>query len=286
MDQSSYPPPPPKEGIASQSGLHGPRTNLFPTIRAQLAAGESPASLLGGKRPSGGLVVAFIVSALVGFGLSYAAETPISPVVGEYPLAIVFAPLVEEIFKMSGIFVVAYLMWKALPNRRYGAALGAAAGLGFGILESALYVYGIATTSDPTFAAVRTELIGLRIFLTPLMHPLWSAFVGIGVFALVSNRSTKVGPAKPSSWLPWFFLLVGMANHMVWNGILYGLIAFGYVPIILDVLVTFPVFVVILRDFLGGHFNFLNFFATLPEQPTAYPAIPPPPPPPPPRTLQ
>jgi len=82
-------------------------------------------------------------------------------------------------------------------------------------------------------------------------------------------------------WLPWFFLLVGMANHMVWNGISFGLAEFGYLPIILNVVLIFPVFAIILRDFLGGHFNFLNFFETLPEQPVAHPPIPPPPPPPP-----
>jgi RsiW-degrading membrane proteinase PrsW (M82 family) len=243
---------------------------------------ESPASFPSGRRPGGGLIVSFIVSALAGFGLSFAVQTPLLPAVGIYALAIVFAPLTEEVFKTSGMFVVAYLMWKTVPNRRYGAALGAAAGLGFGILESILYIYGIATTSEPSIAAARTELIVLRACLTPLMHPLWSAFVGIGVFALLSGRSERSSLQKSSSWLPWFFLLVGIGNHMVWNGISFGFADSGYLPIILNVIVTFPVFALVLRDFLGGHFNFQNFFETIPEPTTAFPPMPPPPPPPPP----
>jgi len=285
MGQSSDPPPPLQETLAPESGFHGPRTNFFPHIRALLATIERPTGLLGNRGPATGLLVCLIVSAVAGFGLSFAVQTLLLPAVGIYALAIVFAPLTEEIFKTSGMFVVAYLMWKTVPNRRYGAALGAAAGLGFGILESMLYIYGIATTSEPSIAAARTELIVLRAFLTPLMHPLWSAFVGIGVFALFSGISKGSNVQKPSSWLPWFFLLTGIANHMVWNGISFGLAEFGYLPIIFNVIVIFPVFAIVLRDLLGGHFNFQNFFRPLAEPATSYPAIPPPPPPPPPQTL-
>jgi hypothetical protein len=68
---------------------------------------------------------------------------------------------------------------------------------------------------------------------------------------------------------------------MVWNGISFGFADSGYLPIILNVIVTFPVFALVLRDFLGGHFNFQNFFETIPEPTTAFPPMPPPPPPPP-----
>jgi len=55
---------------------------------------------------------------------------------------------------------------------------------------------------------------------------------------------------------------------MTWNGLAIGL-ALGtgnpYVGVVLDILVIFPLSAIILRDFLGGHFNFQSFFQPLPE---------------------
>jgi uncharacterized membrane protein YpjA len=45
-------------------------------------------------------------------------------------------------------------------------------------------------------------------------------------------------------------------------------------------MVIFPLFAIILRDFLGGHFNFQNFFESLQESPSPAEVFVPPPPPP------
>ena len=126
------------------------------------------------------------------------------------------------------------------------------------------------------------EFILVRLLVTPLMHPLWSAFVGIGVFTFLAKKSANAVNAERSLGLPLLFLSIGLVNHMIWNAIalLSGL---GYVAILLNVVLVFPIFAIILRDFLGGHFNFQNFFEHLPEPHPMHPAswpIPPPPPPP------
>jgi RsiW-degrading membrane proteinase PrsW (M82 family) len=176
--------------------------------------------------------------------------------------------------KAIGMFAVVLLLWKVIPNRRYGAALGAASGLGFGIAESIIYIYGFILKND-------LESVPFRILVTPFMHPLWSAFVGIGVFALIAKKST---PKGSSLTLPLMFLFLGMLNHIIWNSIATVLSSAGNLPMILvNLIIIFPIFAIILRDFLGGHFNFQNFFETIPEPAQPYPtAMPPPPPPPPP----
>lgn len=152
-------------------------------------------------------------------------------------------------------------MWKTIPNRRYGAALGATSGLGFGVAESILYIVQLA-------AAGSAEGVFVRVVVTPLMHPLWSAFVGIGVFALFSGRSAQPDIKKSSPWLlPLLFVGLAMLTHCIWNTLSLGLsyAGLGYFATVPDIIVIFPIFALILRDFLGGHFNFQNFF----ESPSA-----------------
>jgi RsiW-degrading membrane proteinase PrsW (M82 family) len=173
------------------------------------------------------------------------------------------------------MFVAVYLAWKTVPTRRYGAVLGAAAGLGFGVLESILYIISILVSGESW------GLVGIRIIVTPLMHPLWSAFVGIGVFALLANiKPPKSNAPKSPMWMPWLFLLLGMINHMVWDS--FTLLPVGLIAIAINIILVFPIFAIILRDFLGGHFDFQNFLESLPEELTPFPTVPPPPPPPPP----
>jgi hypothetical protein len=278
MTQSSYPPPPPPDGSA-QPRFHGPGTNFFPSVRMQLASLEwSPQSRID-RRPNRGLIVAFVTAGILAILISVGIQLALSFVVGEYAMVAIIAPLSEEPAKALCMLIVVLFMWKVVPNRRYGAALGGAAGLGFGIVESVFYIITILSQNEQAW------LVAVRILLTPLMHPLWSAFVGIGIFAYAASKSNSANSTNSSLWLPLLFLCIGMLNHGVWNGMtLIGELGaqLGYVAIALDALVVFPVFAFVLRDFLGGHFNFRNFYETLREPSSPYPGVLPPPPPPPP----
>jgi RsiW-degrading membrane proteinase PrsW (M82 family) len=278
MKRSYPPPPPPPEPAHSpvQRGFHGPSTNFFPGIRARLAALEGPSQLPAINSLSRGLWVSLIFAGSIGFGLAWVIETAVGPSVGADAILVFLAPLIEEILKALAMIFVVYLMWRIVPNRRYGAVLGAAAGLGFGAIESVKYIIGFVVSG--AYIA-----IPIRIIVTPLMHPLWSAFVGVGVFALVaSSRASRPDVPKSPVWLPWLFLLLGLTNHMVWNSIVDALGSVGLLPIILNVIFVFPLFALMLRDLLGGHFNFQDFLQPIPEEVPSYPAGPPLPPPPPP----
>jgi hypothetical protein len=273
----SLPPPPPPETPASEvSGFHGPKTNFFPRLREMLARIESPAASRVKKSLRVGLFAALLFSAFVGLILSILAELPFLAL--GVLLVVGLGPVIEELTKALGMLAVVSAVWKKIPNRRYGAALGAVAGLGFGVAETILYVYGYLVNNKPP------ELSVMRILITPLMHPLWSAFVGIGAFTLAPQKQTSRSKFLGISTV---FLFMGIANHICWNGIDVALtVAFSpdmILPTLMTVVIVFPLFALMLRDFLGGHFNFQNFFEPLPERPLLFQstALAPPPPPPP-----
>jgi RsiW-degrading membrane proteinase PrsW (M82 family) len=275
MTQEQYPPPPPPSSSPKERGFHVLRTNFFARIASRLDGLEQQTLHSGPRRSVRfGLIIALIFSATAGFLIAFVIEYPI-------PLSIalltVIAPLIEEPVKAISMFIVAFYVWRAVPSRRYGAALGAASGLGFGVAES-LVAYII-----PFALAGKGEAVATRILVTPILHPLWSAFVGIGIFTLAAKRSKLV---KVQFTFPLLFLGIAYLNHICWNSLSLGLglaiqssialVAF------LTAIILFPIFALILRDILGGHFNFRHFLESLPEQKARAPVPPPPPPPPPP----
>jgi len=290
MGQPPYPPPPPPygpppppttpppPGTFPQGEFHLPRTNFFPSIRAQLAALERPVQFKNEMEPIMGFLMPLILAAFVGIIIPLALNSAIGPALGqaEWILSVFIAPVLEEGSKAICMLIVAFTIGSMFPNRRYGAAVGAAAGLGFGIFESIIYMI---TGRTPGIGAL------VRLIVTPIMHPVWSAFVGIGVFVFMAKRPTSRGFFEAIFGLPLMFLLIGMANHVVWNSFAVllpaagGLWATPYLTTVLDIIIVFPVFAFILRDFLGGHFNFQHFFEPLPEPSPFYPTIAPPPPP-------
>ncbi len=117
------------------------------------------------------------------------------------------------------------------------------------------------------------------------MHPLWSAFVGVGIFVLVAQRKRAQGSSSPS-WLAVPLLLFGWVAHMVWNALAIALSGLNIIVVVfINIFVVFLPFAVVFRDFLGGHFNFFDFLTPVyepgvvpaPAQPEP-PVFPPPPP--------
>jgi len=279
MAQPQYPPPPPPpspEGSTSPGEFHLPRTNFFSSIRAQLASLERPPEFKNEMEPIMGFLIAIFLGAIFGCFIALAWNQAVGPALGESAWigTVIIAPIVEEIAKALCMLVVAYLIVRMFPNRRYGAAVGAATGLGFGVFESIIYLFSL-----------RGVDALIRFLVTPIMHPVWSAFVGIGVFVYVSKRPTSRSFFEAIFGLPLMFLLLGMINHALWNGVAALLPRAGgiwltpHLTTVLDIIITFPIFAVILRDFLGGHFNFQHFLEPLPELSPSYPMIAPPPPP-------
>jgi RsiW-degrading membrane proteinase PrsW (M82 family) len=233
---------------------------------------ERSSQLPNGRSPNSGLIVVFFFGALASLGLSFLVELLIGLIVGSVGMGFL-SGLVEEPLKGLAVTIVVAYMWKALPNRRYGATLGASAGFGFGLAEGIEYV-----ARTPT-----AGMFVLRIF-TAIMHPMWSAIVGIGIFTLVASKATPPGGPASSKSMRTFFLLVAIGLHITWNAIDLGfaLADVEIVGILLDYFIVLPLSAILLRDFLGGHFDFQNFLhSELEVQPSLTPAQPLPPPPPP-----
>ena len=233
-----------------------------------------------------GVIFALILAATLSFALSFVVQLATGISATNWALLAVIAPFTEEIFKGLSILIVAVFIWKTIPSRRHGALLGAAAGLGFSIAENIVYSISYASVSGQVVngqvvsGGLVAELIASRWVGIPFMHVLWSAFVGIGIFVILSQRRNSRGTPV---WLAPLFLLLGLCTHILWNSIALALSGLSpFVIIAVDVLVIFMPFAIILRDLLGGHFNFQDFLRPV-QEPISYQQIstvPPPPPPP------
>jgi RsiW-degrading membrane proteinase PrsW (M82 family) len=266
------PPPPPSSSSVPAREFHLPGTNFFPTIRAKLAVLEQPPQFKSEEEkeiePIMGFIVAAISAALFGCFVALAINDAVLPALGGAAVAATpfVAALVEEPSKALCMLLVVIAVPKMFPNRRYGAAVGAVAGVGFALMEDIIYVV--------TGQASGTGGV-LRLVLTPFGHPVYSAIVGIGVFVFAAKRSAGNSFSVAISGLPLLFLITGMIAHFSWDACVFWT---GDVGIYLGFLIVVPIFLVVLRDFLGGHFNFQHFFESIPElEPTFFEPPPPPP---------
>ena len=289
LTQPNYPlpPPPPPPETSTKKNFHGPKTQFFLGIRKNLTILEQNIHQLLGNNLKKGLIIALILGATLSFALSFVVQLATGMSATNWVLLALIAPISEEIFKGLSILIVALYIWKTIPTRRHGAMLGAAAGLGFSISENILFSASYASLSGQIInnqtisGGLVAELIVSRWVSIPFMHVLWSAFVGVGIFVLLSQRKTS---QNSPSWLAAPFLLIGLFAHIIWNIIALALSG-SLTPLVitgLDVILIFLPFAIIFRDFLGGHFNFQDFLKPVPE-PIPYrhtSPLPPPPPPP------
>jgi RsiW-degrading membrane proteinase PrsW (M82 family) len=270
MEPQVLPPPPePQEESKTRlTGFHLPETNFFKGFRRQIAALETPPNFKDGFEPMLAAVGAFILSAFFTLFVSLGQVSVFVPIFsGTYRWvgSVFLAPPVEETVKGLSVLVMALVMSRAFPNRRYTVAVGVAAGLGYTLSEDITYF------ANPQMAP---QSMILRLFLNPIGHPVFTALCVIGVFVFVMRMKSGVGIVKAVLGLPLVMWLLAVANHAIWNAWQFGVIpATGYGGIVLSLFVIVLPFLFILRDLLGGHFNFQHFFQTLPE------SAPPPPPP-------
>jgi hypothetical protein len=218
-----------------------------------------------------GFLVAFLLSMLA-YAIYKVSFDAMSPTVGIQALALTFGTFGEQILKGLVMIFVGLFVWRTVPNCRYGAALGAVSGLGW---HFALMIYRVAT-------GFPADLILATVVTIPFYGTLFSSFVGLGVFVFAARKATGKSIVEALVWLPLLFLLVGVAADTLFDGItmIPGWDLWPQVAV--QIFVFSPAFLILLRDFIGGHFNFLHFFEPLPESPESVPGMLPPPPEPPP----
>ncbi|MDP3893136.1 PrsW family intramembrane metalloprotease [Nocardioides sp.] len=133
----------------------------------------------------------------------------------EAALAVV-APITEEATK--GAFLLLLLWWRRheLDGILDGIVYAGMVGIGFAFVENILYLAAAYDGTDglgPGGTEAITTTFVIRCLFSPFAHPLFTAFIGIGVGIAVTTRSPATRVMAPVTG---YFLAV--AAHGLWNG--------------------------------------------------------------------
>ena len=133
----------------------------------------------------------------------------------------VVAPLSEEFTK--GLFLFFLLWWRRaeLDGVLDGIVYAGMVGIGFAFTENILYLGAAYNGSDgmgPGGVAGITTVFVLRCVFSPFAHPLFTAFIGIGIGIAVSTKRPAL------RWLaPVAGYVLAVLAHGLWNGsTIYG----------------------------------------------------------------
>ncbi|MBM9460738.1 PrsW family intramembrane metalloprotease [Nocardioides sp. zg-536] len=132
-----------------------------------------------------------------------------------FSLAVV-APVVEEASK--GLFLVLLLWWRRaeIDGILDGIVYAGMVGIGFAFTENILYLasaYNGTEGMGPGGVGAVTGTFVLRCVFSPFAHPLFTAFIGIGVGLAVGSRSGAVRVLAPVGGY-----LLAVLTHGLWNG--------------------------------------------------------------------
>ncbi len=155
------------------------------------------------------------------------------PVSQEQGLAIV-APLTEEASK--GAFLLLLLWWRRseLDGILDGIVYAGMVGIGFAFVENILYLAAAYNGTDglgPGGTDAVTTTFVLRCLFSPFAHPLFTAFIGIGVGIAVGSRSPVVRFAAPLAGY-----LFAVVAHSAWNSATLGGLA-GFISVYVVIMV-------------------------------------------------
>ena len=126
---------------------------------------------------------------------------------GGLALAIVGAPIIEEILKPAGIYILLIRWPQAARSQVYIAVLTAISGLSFGLIESLIYTNLYFPEHGDAFVAYR--------FTVPiLMHATTSFIVGLGINQKLLAWAQGRMPLPRATRR---FFIAGMVAHAVFN---------------------------------------------------------------------
>lgn len=129
------------------------------------------------------------------------------PALGAFLGQVVIAPLVEEPCK--GLILVPIALSRSFDDMTDGFVYGASAGLGFAMTENFLYFVGAAANPETWFGTVV-----IRTLYSAVMHATASAALGAGLgFGKFRGRHGLALGGLAG-------LIVGLAVHATWNGLL------------------------------------------------------------------
>jgi RsiW-degrading membrane proteinase PrsW (M82 family) len=128
----------------------------------------------------------------------------------------VVAPLTEEASK--GFFLLLLLWWRRaeLDGVLDGLVYAGLVGVGFAFTENILYLAAAYNGTDgtgPGGVAGVTTIFVIRCIFSPFAHPLFTAFIGVGLGIAVMSRTPTVRILAPIGGY-----LCAVVAHGLWNG--------------------------------------------------------------------
>lgn len=151
---------------------------------------------------------AFVVGGTLGILMAAIVEALFSFI--PEPLQNVPVGLIEEAAKLAALIVVAQRL------RRYttvdGLVLGSTVGFGFAALESSGYAFNGMLTQDGISISLLALTVVQRGMLAPLAHGLWTAVLGMWLFA-GSEQQNRLRITKPLVWA--YLVIAGI--HATWD---------------------------------------------------------------------
>jgi RsiW-degrading membrane proteinase PrsW (M82 family) len=164
--------------------------------------------------------------------------------VAEELVAVVVAPVVEEIGKVAAPLLLWLFRRRAISGITDGIVYCGLSATGFAMVENILYLGGAGWRAGVEEAGPATGLFQLlllfaaRILMSGFAHPLFTAAAGVGLGVAARSSSAAV------RWLaPLLGLLVAMLLHAAWNtmAVLTGvlgeplLFVYGYVAVMMPI---------------------------------------------------
>jgi RsiW-degrading membrane proteinase PrsW (M82 family) len=126
-----------------------------------------------------------------------------------------WAPVTEELTK--GAFLVLLLWWRRheLDGVLDGIVYAGMVGIGFAFTENLLYLAAAYDGTDglgPGGTQALTATFIMRCLVSPFAHPLFTAFIGVGVGLAVTSRN-----APMRLLLPVLGYVAAVVTHSLWN---------------------------------------------------------------------
>lgn len=181
-------------------------------------------------------VAAAINSGLFSDLISYLGQVEMA----ETRLAVIVAPVSEELMKGVGVVLVLLLARRHLVSKRNGVVVGGLVGAGFAFTENIIYF----VQAHAEGSAVLGVTIFARGVLSPFIHPMATSFTGLGVAAALLAGKGVWG----WTWRVTSGFLVAVVLHAMWN----GFATLGSLWLLFYVLVELPLLVVWLVWLLRG----------------------------------
>lgn len=153
------------------------------------------------------LSVALVWGCAICSTIAFALNTVLVKYIGQ--IALIFSgPLIEELIKGLGLFVILWWQRKHFNNILDGLIYASAIGLGFAMTENLIY-YAQSLTEG---LSIGLKTFWVRGILSGFLHPFFTSMTGLGIgIAISSNRFWIKNLA------PWIGLLMAVVLHIAFN---------------------------------------------------------------------